>query len=74
MTMASELSDQIAELQIILMDHQQTLDGFSAQLIGFSERLAGLEQKQKILEDRVKQLAEMPGDKTGLDDEQPPHY
>ena len=74
MTMTSELSDQIAELQIILMDHQQTMDGFSAQLIGFGERLARLEQKQEILEDRVKQLVEMPGEKTGADDEQPPHY
>ena len=72
--MTSELSDQIAELQIILMDQQQTMEDFSAQLIGFGERLAGLEQKQKILEDRVRQLAEMPGEKTALDDEQPPHY
>ena len=72
--MTSELSDQIAELQIILMDQQQTMEDFSAQLIGFGERLARLEQKQETLEDRVRQLAEMPGGKTGLDDEQPPHY
>ena len=50
------------------------MEDFSAQLIGFGERLARPEQKQVILEDRVKQLAEMPGVKTGVDDEQPPHY
>ena len=72
--MTAELSEQIAELQIILMDQQQTMEDFSAQLIGFGERLARLEQKQEILEDRVKQLVEMPGEKTGADDEQPPHY
>ena len=72
--MTAELSEQIAELQIILMDQQQTMEDFSAQLIGFSDRLARLEHKQQILEDRVRQLAETPGEEADIGDDKPPHY
>ena len=68
------MSEQIAELQIVLMDQQQTMEAFSAQLVGFGERLARLEQNVERVGDKVQALADLAPEETGVDGQRPPHY
>ncbi|MCY3768734.1 MAG: SlyX family protein [Gammaproteobacteria bacterium] len=68
------MEESLAELQVLLMEQQRSMDTMSDQLVVLSQKLIGLEEKTTRLESKIRQFAEIsvPG---GLaTDEKPPHY
>ncbi len=72
--MTKELADQIAELQMILMDQQRIMEDFSSQLIKVGDRLESVELQGSILSNRLKQIVEEPANQSSRTAEMPPHY
>ena len=68
------MEEQLAELQMLLMELQRSLEDMSRQLIAHDTDLNAMNERVEKLETRLKYLIEsMPGPET-VADEKPPHY
>ena len=68
------MEENIAELQMLVMEQQQALEVLSQQLIDQSARFTELEKKLAVLESKLIQLAEQGSPDGSLSNERPPHY
>ena len=68
------MDDSLAELQILLMEQQRSMETMSEQLAALSQKLMGLEKKTTLLESRIGQFMELAAQGHVETDEQPPHY
>ena len=68
------MEESLAELQILLMEQQRSMETMSEQLAALSQKLMGLEKKTMLLESRIGQFMELAAQGRVETDEQPPHY
>lgn len=67
------MEKQLAELQMLMMDLQRSMESLSDQIISHEKRFSENELRMRKLEMMIMQLAE-PGADGGFLDEKPPHY
>jgi uncharacterized coiled-coil protein SlyX len=68
------MDDQLAELQMLLMDQQQSLEEMSQQLVTHTADIEALDMKMALLESRLKLALESISGEQPVADEKPPHY
>ncbi len=68
------MDEKITELQILIMEQQQTIEVMSDQLIEQSARCTALEKKLAFLELKLLQVSEESGADSHPDSDRPPHY
>jgi uncharacterized coiled-coil protein SlyX len=68
------MDEKITELQILIMEQQQTIEVMSDQLIKQSARCTTLEKKLALLELKLVQVSEETGAESHPDNDRPPHY
>ena len=67
------MEKELAELQMLMMDLQRSMESLSDQIIAHEKRFSDGELRMKKLEMMIAQLAG-PGADGGVLDEKPPHY
>ena len=72
--MSQTPAEQLAELQIVLLDQQRSQEEFGGQLLSFGERLARLERQVELMMEKLRQLVELLPQTAGRGAERPPHY
>jgi uncharacterized coiled-coil protein SlyX len=68
------MDNELAELQILLMEHQRSMDSLSEQLIIQSKKILGLENQLKRLEARVTESSQLSDNEQTSLEQRPPHY
>ena len=68
------MDDELAELQILLMEHQRSMDSLSEQLIIQSKKILSLENQLKRLEARVTESSQLSDNEQTSLEQRPPHY
>ena len=66
------MQEDLAELQILLMDQQRSIESLSEQLIAHTKRFDAMERKLLVLESKLNTFSE--GKSGEVSDERPPHY
>ena len=68
------MEEQLIELQMLLMDLQQSIDSLGNQQIEVSGRLDTLDKRVLSLEEKLKLVLESLPESAPAIDEKPPHY
>lgn len=68
------MKNQLAELQMLLMEQQRSVESLSEQLIAQSRQVLLLEKKIEMLQSRLQLLNEPAEQNKPVGDEKPPHY
>ena len=68
------MKNELAELQMLLMDQQRSLESLSEQLIAQADKVLVLEKKIEWLQSRLERFNELTAQDKLAGDERPPHY
>ncbi|WP_423908652.1 SlyX family protein [Candidatus Spongiihabitans sp.] len=68
------MKNELAELQMLLMDQQRSLESLSEQLIAQADKVLVLERKIEWLQSRLERFNELADQDKPAGDERPPHY
>lgn len=68
------MEDKVNELQMLVMEQQQSIETLSDTLIQQSSRIAELEKKLTLVESRLQRVSDQNGSDEQVSEDRPPHY
>ena len=68
------MEEQLAELQMLLMELQRSLEDLSRQLVAHDADISAMGERLETLETRLRHLMEAVPESETAADERPPHY